>query len=68
MNGYNHINGHNHLNGYSNVNHKYEIHKQKDWDIVADLYQLLVDEHVLNTQKSDSVIDFKLPVELEVCS
>lgn len=55
-------------NGYNNVNHKIEkeVYKQEDWDILADFYQILVDENVLNTQHTDSVVDFKFPAELKV--
>lgn len=53
--------------GSNGIKHKKEIRDQKDWDIVADLYQILVEENVINTQKTDLVIDFKYPNELKVC-
>lgn len=55
-------------NGCNNDNHINEVYKQKDWDFLAGLYQLLVDEKVLNTQQSDSAIDFKFPAEVKVRS
>lgn len=43
-----------------------EISSEKHWTILSDVYELLVNSNVLNTQSSLPVVQFKYPEELMV--
>lgn len=39
---------------------------QDQWNILRDVYKMLVDAHILNTPPSVLIVDFKFPDELMV--